>query len=309
MWNMRDQTVCLLSGLALLCVTGGVAAAASPAQVCQAGKNTASGKYADCRQKAEAKYATSLDGARRAASFTKCEEKLTRSWSILEAKAVAQGGVCPSTGDLVPLELAVARSSGALATSLAGSGPPSVPEARPLKTGQTRCYDASGEIPCGGTGQDGASQVGVARSYRDEGVGTVTDERTGLTWEKLSADGGIHDSEALYTWYGVGSKILLLNNSFFAGHSDWRLPNRFELETLLDLGATSPAAQPSFNVSCVPACTVLTCSCSASNYYWTSSVYQPFPEAKWIVDFGSGITTVSVGGDPTYRVRAVRGGM
>src|SRR5262249_11468045 len=63
------------------------------------------------------------------------------------------------------------------------------------KTGQTTCsYQGGAEQPCAGTGQDGESQRGVPRTFHDNGDGTVTDDSNGLQWEKLTMDGGIHDS-------------------------------------------------------------------------------------------------------------------
>src|SRR5256712_5381503 len=53
--------------------------------------------------------------------------------------------------------------------------------------GQTTCWDSSGNvIPCAGTGQDGDLQKGAPLSYTDNGNGTITDNNTGLLWEKLS---------------------------------------------------------------------------------------------------------------------------
>ncbi len=36
---------------------------------------------------------------------------------------------------------------------------------------------------------------GRVHSYTDNGDGTVTDNQTGLTWEKKSDDGSIHDKD------------------------------------------------------------------------------------------------------------------
>ena len=46
----------------------------------------------------------------------------------------------------------------------------------PLKTGQTSCWNGVGSpISCSGTMHDGDLQIGVARSYTDNGDGTVMD--------------------------------------------------------------------------------------------------------------------------------------
>ena len=83
---------------------------------------------------------------------------------------------------------------------------------------------------------DGALQKGLARSYVDNGDGTITDRTTGLTWEKLTHDGSIHQYlpnkwTALFSIY---EKIANLNAAAFAGHRDWRLPNINELLSIVE---------------------------------------------------------------------------
>lgn len=310
METKRSQ--CLVAGIAVLVWTIGVAHAVTPAQKCQSGKNAAVGKYSDCRQKAEAKFAASLDSAKRALDLAKCEAKFQSTWADREAKAVAQGGACPSVGDRAAVQAAVDQQSGTLATALGGGGPPAFPPGQLLKTGQTQCYDANfpfDPIPCEGTGQDGLFQKGLARSYRDEGIGTVKDTQTGLEWEKITWDGSIHDRGATYTWAGAMNKIATLNAAAYAGSTDWRLPNLAELASLVDLGTAGPAVAPSFNVSCTPGCTVVTCSCTESPaYYWTSTSLAPVPGNAWTVEFALG-NTYARGKSETDHVRAVRGGL
>jgi hypothetical protein len=66
-------------------------------------------------------------------------------------------------------------------------------------TGQTTCWDSAGTvIPCAGTGHDGEIQAGATLAYTDNGDGTITDDNTGLMWEKLSDDGSINDKDTTY---------------------------------------------------------------------------------------------------------------
>ena len=117
-----------------------------------------------------------------------------------------------------------------------------------LATGQITCYDSNGAvISCLSTGQDGELKKGAARSYTDNGNGTVTDNVTGLMWEKLTNDGTIHDVNNSYTWDVAFGKIQTLNSANFAGHNDWRLPNVNELQTLINYGTAFPAIDPAFN--------------------------------------------------------------
>lgn len=136
--------------------------------------------------------------------------------------------------------------------------------AHPLKTGQTDNF--------GVTGSDGDLQKGTARSYTDNLNGTITDNSTGLVWEKLgSLDGAknfadLHDADNFYTWAGAFAKIAALNTANFAGHSDWRLPNVNELQTLADYGRVFPAIDPVFNNGVD--------SFTQSDFYWSSTTYQ-----------------------------------
>lgn len=301
---------------------------ADPAQSCQAGKNKQVGKYAHCRQNTEAKFATSADAAQRLAGLTKCQEKFDTAWAKLEQKVIDQGGFCPSTGDQAAIRSSVDQFTDDVASALAGgplsdcgsdltvcqgdlatcqaalSGTPGLP----LKTGQTTCYDAMGAvIPCAGSGQDGELQRGLTRSFTDNGNGTISDNATGLMWEKLSADGGIHDKDALYVWADASTKIAALNAASFAGASDWRLPNVNELQTLVSYGTQAPASYPVFSSACFAPCTVLTCSCTQADLFWTSSTEQYEPTKAWTVVFTIG-QVIPFPKEAVGFVRAVRGG-
>jgi hypothetical protein len=181
--------------------------------------------------------------------------------------------------------------------------------AQRLKTGQATCYDAAGTvIACSGTGEDGEFQKGVARSYTDNGDGTITDNRTGLVWEKLSDDGSIHDWDNIYTWTdAVASKVAALNAASFAGHTDWRVPNINELQSVVNFGRGDPAIDPIFSSGCVSGCSGIACSCTHSNYYWSSTTYHLNPPAAWAVAFLNGWVLADFK-TVEYYVRAVRGG-
>jgi len=63
-------------------------------------------------------------------------------------------------------------------------------------TGQTTYWDSDGNvIACAGTGQDGDIQAGAALSYTDNGDRTITDNNTGLTWEKKSDEEVVNDND------------------------------------------------------------------------------------------------------------------
>jgi len=221
--------------------------------------------------------------------------------------ALAGGGLedCPNDLQQCQTDLAACLADG-------------LPAARILKTGQTGCYDADAMgISCAGTGQDGELQKGLVHSYTDNGDGTITDNQTGLTWEKKSDDGSIHDKDNTYAWTDAFDVFVAgLNTASFAGHNDWRLPNRFELETLVDLGAFNPATGAVFNDNCGvesdgnPGCTVTTCNCTPPVAYWTSTTMPTVPPQlgyAWNVYFFLGNNGYDYKYNPNY-VRAVRGG-
>ncbi|HYB99751.1 MAG TPA: DUF1566 domain-containing protein [Candidatus Limnocylindrales bacterium] len=157
---------------------------------------------------------------------------------------------------------------------------------------------------------DGFFRYGVPFDHTDNGDGTVTDRVTGLTWEKLDYSDGVHDVDSYGDWATmVSAKITQLNASSFAGHSDWRVPNRRELESLVRVGIHAPAIQPEFNNGCTTGCLNTSCSCTASAAYWSSTAYAGDPSHRWIVDFGSGVVTHVDKHSALYRLRAVRGGL
>jgi len=106
-------------------------------------------------------------------------------------------------------------------------------------TGQTKCYQAASpyaEIDCAGTGQDGEYSINPM-SYTNNGNGTVTDNNTGLVWQKCSVgqnnDLSCSGTAAIYNWYQAtgtadstynpsgGTNVCgALNTSIFGGHSD-----------------------------------------------------------------------------------------
>ena len=101
-------------------------------------------------------------------------------------------------------------------------------------TGQTKCYNIVGfRIPCNGTGQDGDIRAGMPwpwPRFIDNWDGTATDRLTGLEWTK--------DAGAVKPWPEAFDYVKALTTG---GHSDWRLPNAIELQSLIDDSRAYPA--------------------------------------------------------------------
>lgn len=130
------------------------------------------------------------------------------------------------------------------------------------QTGQTMTYTA---------GDDGNLRAGVAWApdtrFKDNGNGTVTDNLTGLMWTKSASSQG-------YNWPGALSNISSFNSTNYLGHSDWRLPNRKEIRSLVDYSQANPAL-PAGNPFEVP-----------DQDYWTSSndPVHHMPDALYLSD-------------------------
>ncbi len=149
------------------------------------------------------------------------------------------------------------------------------------KTGQTSCWDSSGSpISCRGTGQDGAYQKGAAwpsPRFTDNGDGTVTDNLTGLMWAKdAQAIPGIKNWADAIT---ASESLSLGTAGCSTSYVDWRLPNRKELESLIDFSNDSPAlpsGHPFTNL--------------VNNYYWSSTTREGVPHAQqaWQVLLSAG---------------------
>jgi len=153
-------------------------------------------------------------------------------------------------------------------------------------------------ISCPGTGQDGDIQAGVpwpSPRFIDHGNDTVTDNLTGLMWTK---DANLPGTSK--TWQEALDYVKGINTGTYSnfGYTDWRLPNRKELQSLIDrnrYNPTLPSGHPFTNVQGV--------------YYWSSTSYAISSYNAWIVSMGYGyVDDVSKSYDDFYYVWPVRSG-
>lgn len=204
---------------------------------------------------------------------------------------------------------------------IALAGPYDVPPAIP-DTGQTKCYDSSGnEIDCAGTGQDGEYSINEMSYTTLDGGSMVQDNVTGLIWEVKTNKDGVknyddpHDADNTYTWYdpdpatngghaGTESDhdtkdfIDALNSANFGGYSDWRLPSREELRSILDFRV--PSSGPWIDSSFFPN--------TASTLYWSSTTSASYEDQVWPIYFSTSWRDGSQDKSWDFAVRAVRGG-
>lgn len=148
------------------------------------------------------------------------------------------------------------------------------------KTGQTTCYDSSGNsINCQGTLQDGDNQSGVAwpsPRFVDNNDGTISDKLTGLMWVKNTATptfGTCTGGTKIY-WSDALSYVSCLNSGNYLGHNDWRLPNWNELESQVNFGVSNMISYISNNGFT---------NVAYNNYYWSSTTYAGDTNRVWIL--------------------------
>jgi len=164
------------------------------------------------------------------------------------------------------------------------------------------CLLASGQIQasslCAGSENTAITATTPSADFTDNGDGTVTHHTTGLIWQRCSLgqswDGVNCTGEATnFTWkqaLAAGAQNTL------AGFSDWRLPNKNELTSIVEYRCSDPA----INNQAFPN--------TPSNGYWSSSPYASYSDNAWSVDFGNG-TVGNYGNENDYRhVRLVRAG-
>jgi hypothetical protein len=143
-----------------------------------------------------------------------------------------------------------------------------------------------------------------ARFTRDTSVTSypvVIDNATGLEWQGCHAgwigDACTTDDLAVtgdtFTWQNALSQCETLS---WGGHTDWRLPNRKELHSLVD---NHDSSAPVIDTTAFPA--------TPSSYFWSSSSYAYNVSYAWYVYFDNGNVSNS---DKSYAnyARCVRGG-
>ena len=126
--------------------------------------------------------------------------------------------------------------------------------------------------------------VGLA-GFVDNGDGTVSDTFTGLMWQQ-------GEPESTMTWE---SAISYCEGLSLAGYTDWRLPNRKELRSIVDYSLYSPAIDTTYFPNTV------------SSDYWSSTTLASNTGHAWYIIFINGYGN-GYSKSNAYYVRAVRGG-
>lgn len=134
-----------------------------------------------------------------------------------------------------------------------------------------------------------------SNEFTDNGDGTVTHHITGLVWQRCSLgqiwDGSSCSGEATtYTWEQALGEAKL---NAFANLSDWRLPNRNELASIVEYRCYMPTINNQLFPNTPP------------SWYWSSSHYSSDNNDARDFHFGDG-TIHDNGRDTSSYIRLVR---
>jgi hypothetical protein len=147
------------------------------------------------------------------------------------------------------------------------------------RTDESGCWNTAGTaISCNGTGQDGELLKGIPRTYTDNGDGTVTDNTTGLIWQKcsngLSGSSCATGANVPDTWASALTDCN--NNTAGLPGSGWYLPNIYQLTSLDDFGRST---NPYINTTYFPA--------TATGAWWSSTTSPTSTNATLTFNFGA----------------------
>ena len=214
----------------------------------------------------------------------------------------------------------------AAANAVAGSAAP----AQVSKTGEASDSGAAGS----------SSGVAWPSPRFEAGTGAaancITDKLTGLMWPKNGiigfSDGSNFDTAVAtpgldntdptknkIKWVNSSSTAVIftaianLNTETLCGYSDWRLPNKVELKSLVNYGAANTANWLMYGTGDAnnPVCDGACFSNVRANSYWSSTTYAPNANTNnsvWVVDMSLGYVYFAGKTNATSYVWPVRGG-
>ncbi len=176
---------------------------------------------------------------------------------------------------------------------------------------------------------DGSEYKGNGH-FMEQPWACALDNKTGFTWEVKTTTPGLHAGTNTYTWYsrdettngkGAGETnemvegkpnggvctgsacdtetfVSAVNAERLCGFSDWRLPNKDELGSLVDATVRIPG--PTLPKDFFP-------NTQNSKFgYWTTTIFRMHHGSAWAWRFDQGADFVAVKVEPRY-VKLVRG--
>jgi hypothetical protein len=150
---------------------------------------------------------------------------------------------------------------------------------------------------CQGSENSAVPEATPTENFFDFGDGTVLHRDTQLVWQRCAVGQSWTGTDCSGTadvldWAGA---LNAADQATDAGHSDWRVPNRNELGSIIETRCHGSA----INGAIFPA--------SPTTGFWTSSPLSGQAEQAWSIDFDLGIVQPQAQ-DTEQALRLVRGG-
>jgi len=169
-------------------------------------------------------------------------------------------------------------------------------------------------------GDDGGLQKGVAWPYprfTKNGDGTVTDNLTGLIWLEnanctqfwfldITGQNPRAWSDALTAANALEHGYCGLSDGSVAG--DWRLPNRRELDSLLDMQYCCPFLSDTAGTGHGSEGDPFSGVLDQNSNFWSSTTAAGLASYAFVVSLADGQVLFYTKGDHTFKVWPVRGG-
>ncbi len=150
------------------------------------------------------------------------------------------------------------------------------------------------------------TSISVAKNYKDNGNGTVTDLTTNLMWQQCTAGYSTTttkcDTASGITTYLWEDAISYCESLSLGGFADWRLPNVKELRSLVD-DAYDPSNPPAVNMTYFPIPSTVD-----YDWYWSATTLSYIPSNALSVDLMWGLTSDGQAKTVGNYVRCVRSG-
>lgn len=175
--------------------------------------------------------------------------------------------------------------------------------------------------------KDGSAYKGN-NNFAEQPWACARDNKSGLTWEVKTATPGLHATANTYTWYSSGETkqsvlegkqdagmgkpsggvctgsncdteafVAAVNAERLCGYSDWRLPSKDELGSVVDAAVRIPGPTAPKELSSMQ---------NAKSGYWTSTNFHMLNSSAWVWRFDHGADFIAEKSEPRY-VMLVRG--
>lgn len=177
-----------------------------------------------------------------------------------------------------------------------------------------------------------ASDGTAGFNFSISSLGCVTDNITGLVWEVKTADSSsLRANNNTYSWYDSNrayaaddnglenggtcsalascdteAYIAAVNQTVLCGYSDWRLPSRAELQSIVDYSEDEPGPMVDSNYFS-NAHNTDNVHGLHRDWYWTSQTAAGYAKYAWAISFNTGGDTQMAKHTPQL-IRLVRGG-